>query len=89
MTAQPLFQFGTVALAPAPDCRVVRLQAALGEQLFDIAERARVPKDQRAAQRISVGSVCRHLKIAGRIAFFTISSGYQPPLKLQHTLQRV
>ena len=25
-------------------------------------------------------SVCRHLKIAGRIAFFTISSGYQPPL---------
>ena len=44
MTAQPLFQFGTVALAPAPDCRVVRLQAALGEQLFDIAERARVPK---------------------------------------------
>ena len=29
MTAQPLFQFGTVALDPAPDCRVVRLQAAL------------------------------------------------------------
>ena len=25
------------------------------------------------------GSVCRHLKIAGRIAFFMISSGYQPP----------
>ena len=44
MTAQPLFQFGTGALAPAPDGRVVRLQAALGEQLFDIAERERVPK---------------------------------------------
>ena len=25
---------------------------------------------QRTAQRISWGSVCRHLKIAGRIAFF-------------------
>ena len=44
MTAQPLLQFGTVALDPAPDCRGVRLQAALAEQLFDIAERERVPK---------------------------------------------
>jgi len=42
--AQPLFQFGTVALDPAPDRRVVRLQTALGDQLFDIAERERVPK---------------------------------------------
>ncbi len=42
--AQPLLQFGTVALDPAPDCRVVRLQAALAEQLFGIAERERVPK---------------------------------------------
>ena len=32
------------------------------------------------AHIISSGSVCRHLKIAGRIAFFMISSGYQPPL---------
>ena len=31
MTAQPLLQFGTVALDPAPDCRVVRFQAALAE----------------------------------------------------------
>ena len=44
MTAQPLLQFGTVALDPAPDCRVVRFQAALAEQLFDIAQRERVPK---------------------------------------------
>ena len=44
MTAQPLFQFGTVALDPAPDRRVVGLQAAFGEQLFDIAERERVPQ---------------------------------------------
>jgi len=35
--------------------------------------------NQRTAQRISSGAVCRHLKIDGRIAFFTISSGYQPP----------
>ncbi len=44
MTAQPLFQFGTVTLHPTPDSRVIRLQTALGEQLFDIAERERVPK---------------------------------------------
>jgi len=35
-------------------------------------------RSQRTAQRICSGAVCRHLKIAGRIAFFTISSGYQP-----------
>jgi hypothetical protein len=44
MTAQPLFQFGTVTLNPAPDRRVIGLQTAFGEQLFDIAERERVPK---------------------------------------------
>ena len=44
MTAQPLLQFGTVALDPAPDGRVVRFQAALAEQLFDIAKRERIPK---------------------------------------------
>ena len=44
MTAQPLLQFGTVALDLAPDCGVIRLQSALAEQLFNIAERERVPK---------------------------------------------
>ena len=44
MTAQPLLSFETVALDPAPDGRVVRFQAALAEQLFDIAERERGPK---------------------------------------------
>src|SRR5208282_1863055 len=44
MTAQPLLQFGTVTLNPTPDRRVIGLQTALGEQLFDIAERQRVPK---------------------------------------------
>src|ERR1035437_5694570 len=44
MTAQPLLQFGTVTLNPTPDRRVIHLQTAFGEQLFDIAERERVPK---------------------------------------------
>src|SRR6266852_5551712 len=44
MAAQPLFQFGTVALNPAPDRRMVGFQTALGEQFFDIAERERMPK---------------------------------------------
>ena len=40
---------------------------------------------QRTAQRISSGAVCRHLKIAGRVTFFTVFSDYQPPPpKLQH-----
>ena len=43
-SCRPLFQFGTVALNPAPDCRVVRFQDALVEQLFDITQRERVPK---------------------------------------------
>src|ERR1019366_8636960 len=33
MTAQPLFQFGTVSLHPTPNRRVIRLQTALGGQL--------------------------------------------------------
>ena len=44
MKAQPLFQWGTVTLHPTLDCRVIRLQAALGEQLFDVAQRERIPK---------------------------------------------
>ena len=42
LSAQPLFQFGTVTLHPTPDGRVIRHQSALGEQLFHIAERERV-----------------------------------------------
>ena len=39
MPAQPLLEFRPVALHPSPDRRVVSLQAALLEELFDIAER--------------------------------------------------
>jgi len=42
MTPQSLFQFGTVSLHPTPDRRVIRLQTALGEQFFNIAQRERV-----------------------------------------------
>src|ERR1035441_9270062 len=44
MTAQPLLQVGAVTLNPAPDGGVIRLQTALGEQFFDIAQRERVAK---------------------------------------------
>src|ERR1700693_1037382 len=44
MSPQPLLHFGAVALNPAPDRRMIRLLRALGEQLFDIAQRERVPK---------------------------------------------
>jgi len=44
MTLQSHFQFGTVSLHPTPDRRVIRLQTALGELLFDIAQRERVAK---------------------------------------------
>ena len=79
MTAQLPLQFRTVALDPAPDCRGVRFQAALAEELVDIAERERVPEIPAHGAKNQLGPVCRHLKIAGRIVFFMISSGYQPP----------
>jgi hypothetical protein len=44
MAAQSLLQLGTLALNPAPDCRMVYRQTPFGEQLFDIAERERVPQ---------------------------------------------
>jgi len=44
ITPQSHFQFGTVSLNSTPDRRVIRLQTALGEQFFHIAERERVAK---------------------------------------------
>ena len=85
MTAQPLLQFGTVALDPAPACRGVRLQAALAGRSSTSRNESEYRRVQRTAQIISSGSVCRHLKIAGQMAFFVICSGYQPRRpKLQH-----
>ena len=63
---------------------------ALAEQLFDIAERKRVPKVPAHGAKNQFGlRACRHLKIAARTAFFMISSGYQPHRpKLQHNRER-
>src|SRR5260370_6557905 len=41
---QPLFQFGTVTLQPAPNGGVVDLQAAFLQKLFDIPKRQGVSK---------------------------------------------
>ena len=80
MTAQPRLQFGTVALNPAPDCRVVCLQAGSPSRSSTSRNESEYRRYQRTAQRITSGSVCRHLKIAGRIVFFMISSVYKAPL---------
>ena len=59
---------------------MVCLQAALAEQLFDIAERERVPQVPVHGAKNQLGLGLSHLKISGRIVFFMISSGYQSPL---------
>ena len=55
LTAQSRLQFGTVALDPALDCRVVCLQAAFAEQFFDIAEREPVPQVPALAAKNELG----------------------------------
>ena len=85
MTAQPLFQCGTVTLHPTPDRRVIHLQTALSEQFFDLAQGERVPKIPAHDTKNQLWCRLRHLKIVGRIACFTVLSGYQlSPPKLQH-----
>jgi len=42
MTVHCCSSAGTVMLHPTLACRVIRLQGALGEQLFDIAQRERI-----------------------------------------------
>jgi hypothetical protein len=44
MPPHPLFQFRAVALHPTPHRRVIGFQAALLQELFDIAKRQRVSK---------------------------------------------
>jgi hypothetical protein len=72
MTAQSLFQFRTVRLHPMPDGRVIHRQTALGGQLFDVPSESECRRYQPTAHRINSAAVCRHLMIAGRVAFFTI-----------------
>src|SRR5690348_12819687 len=60
MRAQPLFQCGTVC----------RPRSASNSSTSRSESEYR--RYQRTAQRISSGAVCRHLKIAGRVAYFTV-----------------
>ena len=78
MTAQALLQFGTVALDPAQIVVCSAFRPRSPRSYSTSRNESEYRKYQRTAQRISPGSVCRHLKIAGRIVFFMISSGYQP-----------
>src|SRR5208282_3702869 len=76
-----------VTLNPTPDRRVTASRPRSANNSSTSRSDSEYRRYQRTAQRISSGAVCRHLKIAGRVAFFTISSDYQPPLpKLQHIL---
>ena len=85
MTPQSLFQFGTVSLHPMPDRRVVRLQVALGEQLFDIAQRQRVSEIPAHGTKNQLRRRLPPLEDCRPVACFTVFSAYQPPLpKLQH-----
>ena len=54
--------------------RVVRFQAAPLSNSSTSRNESEYRRYQRTAHRISSGSVCRHLKIAGRIACFMIAS---------------
>src|ERR1035437_10005465 len=82
MTAQPLLQFGTVTLNPTPDCRVIRLQTALGEQLFDIAERERVPKIPAHGTKNQLR--CRLPPLEDCRSGCVLHENQPPPPKLQH-----
>src|SRR5581483_1917795 len=85
LTAQPLFQFGTVTLHPAPDRGVIRRQPTLGEQFFHIAQRERVAQipahgtQNQLRRRLPPLEDCRSSCVIHGL------SGYQsPPPKLQH-----
>jgi hypothetical protein len=81
MPPDALLQFWTVPLHPAPHGRMVGLQPALVYSSSTSRSDSEYRKYQRTAQRIRTGSVCRDLKIAGRVAVFGVPSGYQPPLR--------
>jgi hypothetical protein len=85
LTAQPLFQCGTVTLYLTPERRVIRLQTALGEQLFDIAQREQIPKIPAYGTKNHLWRRLPPFEDCCRVAFFTVFSRYQiPPPKLRH-----
>jgi len=77
MPPHALLQFWTVPLHPAPNGRMVGVQTRSSSSSSTSRSDSEYRKYQRTAQRIKTGSVCRHLKIAGRFAIFGVPSGYQ------------
>jgi hypothetical protein len=87
MTPQSLFQFGTVSLHPTPDRRVIRLQTALGEQFFDIAQRERVAKIPAHGTQNQLRRRLPPLENCRSGCVLAVVSSYQPTLPgLQHIL---
>ena len=67
MPSQSLLQLRAVILHPTPNRGLVDVETTLLQQRLNIAQRERMAKNHRTAQRMMPGSVCRHLKIAGRV----------------------
>jgi hypothetical protein len=57
---------------------VIRFQTALGEQLFDVAKRERVAKIPAHGAQNQLWRRLPPLETAGRVAFFTVFSDYEP-----------
>jgi hypothetical protein len=56
---------------------VVGLQSTFLQKLFNVPKRQRIPKVPADGAENEDSSVCRHLKIAVRVAIFRVPSGYQ------------
>jgi hypothetical protein len=85
MTAQSLVQCVIVTLYPTPNSRAIHLQPALGEQLFDIAERERVPQIPAHGRQNQLRRSLPPLEDYRSGCLIHGFPGYQPPLlKLQH-----
>ena len=64
---------------------MIDIEIALLRQLLNIAQRERIAKIPPDRTRVMPGSVCRHLKIAGRVIISRLfHSTSQQPRKLQH-----
>jgi hypothetical protein len=84
VTPEPPLEFGDIALYPTPHRRVIGGPAALPKGSSTSRKDNKYRRYQRTAQRMTVGSVCRHLKIVGRIATGPFSVPANGSAKLQH-----
>jgi hypothetical protein len=67
MPSQSLLQLRPIILHPAPNGCVIDVETALLQKLLNIRQRRESRRYHRTAQRMRPDSVCRHLKIAGRV----------------------